>query len=182
MRHVHVIGTSGSGKTTLARVLARRMGVPHVELDARHWEPNWTMAQRETLRERVSQALTSDGWTVDGNYSAVRDIIWSRADTVVWLDYSLPVVLSRVVSRTARRIVFRVELWNGNRERLSALFTRDSIIWWALSSYHRRRREYPALFQRPEYAHLRVIHLRSPREARAWLTSIPAAVATSPPS
>src|SRR5436305_799712 len=37
-----VVGTSGSGKTTLAREIARRRALPHVELDALHWGPNWT--------------------------------------------------------------------------------------------------------------------------------------------
>ncbi len=41
MRRIVVIGTSGSGKTTLARELAGRLNVPHIELDALHWKPNW---------------------------------------------------------------------------------------------------------------------------------------------
>jgi adenylate kinase family enzyme len=42
MRRIHVVGTSGSGKTTLARQIAERLDIPHVELDALHWEPHWT--------------------------------------------------------------------------------------------------------------------------------------------
>jgi adenylate kinase family enzyme len=94
-RRVAVVGTSGSGKTTLARRLAQRLGVPHVELDALHWEADWTPVQREVFRERVSRVLDGDAWTTDGNYSAVRDIVWGRADTVVWLDYALGVVMER---------------------------------------------------------------------------------------
>jgi AAA domain len=36
---IAVVGTSGSGKTTVARELARRLGVPHVELDALYHGP-----------------------------------------------------------------------------------------------------------------------------------------------
>ena len=107
---------------------------------------------------------------MDGNYSQVRDIAWGRADTLVWLDYALPLVLWRVISRTVRRIVSREELWSGNRESLrTAFLSRDSIILWALTSYHRRREEYPRLFREPEYSHLRVVRLRSPRQADRWL-------------
>ncbi len=169
-RRIAVVGTSGSGKTTLAFRLARILGVPHVELDAIHWGPNWTPPSREVFRQRTAQALSGNAWVTDGNYSAVRDIIWSRADTVVWLDYALPVVLARVLWRTIWRAFTREKLWNENQERVrEAFFSRDSIILWALTTYRRRRREYPLLLGKPEHAHLAVVHLRSPRAARRWL-------------
>jgi adenylate kinase family enzyme len=167
-----VVGTSGSGKTTLARRLAQRLEIPHVELDALHWDPNWTPVPREVFCERVTRALGGETWTTDGNYSAVRETIWRRADTVVWLDYSLPVILWRITSRTIRRVVTREELWNENRERFSTSFlSRDSIILWSLQTYRRRRREYPLLFAQPKFAHLKVVHLRSPAEARQWVNA-----------
>jgi adenylate kinase family enzyme len=174
-RRIAVVGTSGSGKTILAQRLARHLGIKHVELDAVYWGPDWTPSPREVLRERVAQALVGLAWITDGNYGAVRDIVWGRADTVVWLDYALPVVMARVTWRTLRRSLSGEELWNGNHERLgTAAFSRDSIIWWALSTYRRRRREYPILFRQPEYAHLDVVRLRSPRMANEWLQSLPA--------
>jgi len=169
---IAVIGTTGAGKTTLARELARRLGYPHIELDALHWEPNWTEAPLEVFRARVDAALCGDGWVIDGNYGKVRDIIWSRADTVVWIDYTLPIILWRLIWRTCKRVITREELWGGNREDIRAIFGRDSIILWALKTYERRRREYPALLQCREYAHLRLIHLHSPREANKWLAEI----------
>ena len=176
-RRVVVVGTSGSGKTTMARRLAERLGVPHIELDALHWGPNWTEEPDEVFRERTVHALNGpDGWTVDGNYSVVRDIVWSRADTVVWLDYSLPLILWRLTRRTFSRAVLKEEIWHGNKENLRThLFTRDSLYWWVLTTYKKRRKQYPALFQDPEYAHLMKIRLRSASEANRWLASLPAA-------
>jgi len=168
-QRVAVVGTTGSGKTTLAGHIARCLGVPHVELDALYWGPDWTPAPVDLFRARVDRALSGDAWVVDGNYSAVRNIVWNRASAVVWLDYVLLVVMAQLVWRTFRRGITREELWHGNRESLCrSLLSRDSILLWALRTYRRRRREYPALFNRPEYAHLAVVHLRSPRAARAW--------------
>lgn len=173
MRRVHVVGTSGSGKTTVAQLLAARLGVPHVELDALYWEPGWTGSPPEAFRRRVSEALNGEAWVVDGNYSRVRDIIWGRADTVVWLDFPLAVIMGRLLWRTLSRIVTCEELWHGNRESARMTFcSRESILLWALTTYRRRRREYPALFAQPEHAHLRIIHLRSPRATRAWLAAL----------
>lgn len=172
MQRIAVIGTTGSGKTTLAFRLARRMGIPHVELDSLHWDPGWTAAPREQFRARVAHALGGDSWVTDGNYSAVRDIVWARADTVAWLDYALPVILTRVTGRTLRRVLTRQVLWNQNRERFrEAFFSRESIILWALTTYRRRRREIPVILARPEHAHLSVVHLHSPRAADRWLVA-----------
>lgn len=172
-RRIVVVGTTGSGKTTTARRLAERLGYPHIELDALHWEPNWTPAPVEMFRDRVRQAIKGACWIVDGNYSVVRDILWPAADSIIWLDYPMPVILGRLLRRTVRRSLRREELWNGNREHLiRALFSTDSILLWALRTYRRRRREYPELFRRPEYRHLRIIRLRSPRQTEAWLAML----------
>jgi adenylate kinase family enzyme len=173
MRRIAVIGTTGSGKTSLAHLISERLGIPHVELDALNWEPGWKEAPIATFRERVARALSADAWVADGNYSKVRDIVWSRADTLVWLDYPLPLILRRLVGRTFRRVTSQEELWSGNRESLrTALFSRDSLLIWALKTYRRRRREYPALVGRPEYERLNLVRLRSPDATAAWLAGL----------
>ena len=172
-RRIVVVGTTGSGKTTLASELAQQLEVPHVELDALHWEPGWTEAPTDLFRERVTRALSGEAWVTDGNYSAVRDIVWSRADTIVWLDYSLPTILYRLTRRTFRRAFTREELWSGNKERILTQFlSRDSIFLWALKTYRRRRREYPELLSSPEHTHLHLIHLHSPPQERRFLLSL----------
>jgi adenylate kinase family enzyme len=172
-QRIHVIGTSGSGKTTFAGRVAECLEIPHVELDALHWGQNWTEPAVNEFREKVAAALEGDAWAVDGNYSKVRDIIWERADTVVWLDYPLPVVMARVIWRTFRRGLTREELWNENRERLIGnLFSKDSIILWSFTTYHRRKREYPELFKQPEYRHINFVRLRLSGEGREWVGSL----------
>ena len=171
-RRIAVIGTTGSGKTTLARRISERLGIPHIELDALHWEPNWGETPLGVFRDRVDRALRGDAWVIDGNYSKVRDIIWLRADTIVWIDYALLRILWQLIWRTVRRIVTREKLWNGNREHWDALFSRQSLIVWALNTHPRHRHEYPALVTRPEYAHLKLVQLRSPRETRVWLAGL----------
>jgi adenylate kinase family enzyme len=172
-RKIAVVGSTGSGKTTMARALAARLGVPHVELDELHWEAGWVEAPAEVFRERVAAALDRSAWVVDGNYSIVRDIVWSQAGMLVWLDYSLLVIMGRLARRTVTRVVRRTELWNGNRESLrTALLSRDSIFLWALTTYRKLRKNYPQLFSSPEHAHLRIVHLKSPRAARRWLDGV----------
>jgi adenylate kinase family enzyme len=173
-RRIVVVGVTGSGKTTLARELSYRLGLPHVELDALYWEPNWTPAPAETFRARVAEALQGGAWVADGNYGIARDIVWARADTLVWLDYGLPMILWQLTRRMWRRVFSQEELWNGNRERLREhFFSRDSLYLWVFKTYWRRRREYPVHLRRPEFAHLTVVRLRSPQATDEWLTTLP---------
>ena len=120
MRRVSVVGNSGSGKSTLGRALAARLGVPFVELDAIHHLPGWQPIDVPEFRKTVGAIVDGDGWVIDGNYSAVRDLVWARADTVIWFDLPRRTVIRQVLWRTIRRGVTREELWNGNRERLTA--------------------------------------------------------------
>jgi adenylate kinase family enzyme len=170
---ISVVGTSGSGKTTLARQIVQQFQIPHVELDALHWEPHWTMAEPAVFQARVEQALRGDRWVVDGNYSVVRPIVWSRANLVVWLDYEFPVVMRQVIWRTLKRVFRQEELWSSNRETFKQSFcSRDSIILWSLQTYRDRRKKYPVLFQQAEYQHLQVVQLRSSQAAQAWLSQL----------
>ena len=166
-----VIGTTGSGKSTLAEQLANKFGLQFIELDALHWEPNWVEASLEVFRSRVESAMQAQAWVVAGNYRIVRDLVWSKAEAVIWLDYSLWVIFWRLWWRTWKRVFFKEELWNGNREHLWTqlkLWSDDSLFHWLFKTYWRRKQEYPQLFDLSEYQNLRVFHFQSPSQVKNW--------------
>jgi len=170
LRRVAVIGTSCSGKTTFAATLAARQQTPHIELDALHWRPGWVEAPPEAFRAAVAAATSAERWVSDGNYSKVRDLIWSRATSVIWLDYPFTTVMRRALCRTLRRAITREELFSGNRESLRmAFFSRDSILWWVVTTYRRRREQYSALLTGSAFSHLERVVLTSPAEATRFL-------------
>jgi hypothetical protein len=83
-------------------------------------------------------------------------------------------VFARALRRTVTRGITREELWSGNRESLRLAFlSRQSILWWVLTTYRRRRREYRALFDQPPWPHLTMIELARPRAAADFLANIP---------
>jgi hypothetical protein len=172
MRRVVVGGSTGCGKTTFARALAERMGVPLIELDAIRHGPNWTETPDERFRELVDADTIADAWVVDGNYSIAMDLTWGRADTLVWLDYPLDLVLWRLFVRTNRRIVSREVLWNGNRESFrNAYLSGDSLYLWVFRTFWRRRRTWPRSLA-AGYRHLGLRRFGTPGEAERWLVSI----------
>jgi adenylate kinase family enzyme len=173
MKRVAVVGVTGVGKTMFAAALSERLGVPHIELDALYWQPNWTPTDRDDFRARIASEVTRDGWVIDGNYGATRALVWSSADTLIWLNYPLLLIFDRLLRRTLRRGLRREMLWGTNQERLlSQFFSPRSLFVWALQTYPRYRREYPRAIGQPEYAHLRVIEFSSPRQATDWLSAV----------
>lgn len=175
-RRFVVVGTTSSGKSTLAEQLSARLGLDFIELDALHWQPNWTPAPLADFRARVETATQSGTWVAAGNYHAVRDLVWPNAEAIVWLDYSLPLIFWRLLKRTFRRVTFREELWNGNRESLWShlkLWSDDSLFFWLFKTYWRRKREIPHLLALPEHAHLAVHHFTHPAQTERWLEGLP---------
>ena len=167
MRRVAIIASaSGNGKTTLGRELARRMGVPFVELDALVHGPGWVETSNEELFRRVEPIVKGDGWVFDGTYMRkLGSLILEHADTIVWLDLPLRVWLPRLARRTYRRIQSDEEIWNGNRESWkTALIGIDSLFVFALRSHFRRRRYWPRHLEG-----YNVTRLRTPAEVDAWL-------------
>ncbi len=163
---------SGSGKSTLGRQIAERINAPYIELDALHHGPNWTEATAEELRARVRPLVVQDRWVIDGGYrTKLGDMVLERAEIVVWLDLPIRIWLRRLTVRTFSRMLTREELWNGNRERLSFLFTeRPSLFGWAWRRHFANRRELPGWFASQPQATL--VRLRTPREVRQWLATL----------
>ena len=171
-KHIVIIGTTSSGKSALAKQMADQFAQDFIELDSLHWESNWHEALDEVFRARVDEATRAGCWVVAGNYHQVRDIIWSRAEAGIWLDYSFLRIFWQLTVRTFRRGILQEALWNGNREKLwwhFKLWSDESLYRGLFKTYWRRKREYLQLFADPRYAHLTVIRFGSPREADAWL-------------
>lgn len=173
LERVIVVGTSCSGKTTFSTGLAEALGCPHVQLDALYWGPNWVAKPTDEFRRLVEEAVSPACWVVDGNYRAVRDLVWPRGTAVIWLNYSFRIVFRRGLIRTLRRSLSAEELYSGNRESLRRAFlSRDSILWWVISSFRRRRRQYRELRDTQSFPQLEWIELRKPLEAETFLRAL----------
>ncbi|WP_262379266.1 hypothetical protein [Nonomuraea sp. PA05] len=173
MRRVSVVGNSGSGKSTLAAGLAARLGVPCLELDSVFHMENWTPKPQEEFRAEVDEFTLGDAWVVDGNYSAARDLVWARADTVVWFDLPRVTVMRRLLRRTLWRMATGAELWNGNKESFRFLFSKDeSIIRWAWTKHAEYREKYRRAAADPGNAHLTFVRIGSRADSERLLSAL----------
>jgi adenylate kinase family enzyme len=176
VQRVSVVGTSGAGKSTLSRALAGALDAEFLELDSVFHQAEWVPLPTGEFRERVAAVVAGERWVIDGNYtSKVRDLIWARADTVVWLDLPRRIVMRRIIRRSFGRVAGRTELWNGNRERWRNLFSLDkeeSVIAWAWQTHAATRAKCEAAMADPANGHLRFVRLTSPGAVRRFLSGV----------
>ncbi|MEU9106833.1 adenylate kinase [Streptomyces xanthophaeus] len=168
MRRVLVVGISGAGKSTAARALERRLGLPFHELDALRFSgPGWAVSP-DFAGETARLAGPSGGCSTR---SAARRsaTCCGNGRHVVWLDHPRHVVMRRVLLRSLRRSLLRERLFGGNREAWREWLRADHPAWWAWAQYGPRRAEIARRARDPRFAPLRVVRLRTPRQAGAWL-------------
>ncbi|HVE92425.1 MAG TPA: shikimate kinase [Actinomycetota bacterium] len=172
-RRISVIGSSGAGKTTVGRRIAQLLNLPFIEMDEIRHGPNWSEIPNNAFRLAIADRVIGDEWVVDGNYaSIVREAVWSRADTVVWLDLDRPLVMWQVISRSLSRAAWRGELWSGNREQFRRWIRPDHPIRWAWSAHASKRTRDQAQLTDPRWVHLEVVRLRTRADVRTFLAAL----------
>lgn len=168
-----VVGTSAVGKSTFARALAAQARLPYVELDELHWAPGWREKSTPEFARLVDAATKGQSWVVDGNYGVIRDLLWPRANLIVWLNYGFARTLWRGLRRSLGRLWQGTELWHGNRELWRMTFlSKHSILLWIVTTHARRRREFAALRASGKYAELEWLEFKRPAEADHWLRQL----------
>ncbi|KAL0485169.1 hypothetical protein AKO1_004281 [Acrasis kona] len=178
-----VVGCSGSGKSYLTKELANKYSLDRIELDYIHWRPNWNEATEYEFTCKLNELLDasekkiatgqSRGWVIDGNYTKrVPRITWSKANFAIWLDYSLSIVLFRLLTRTFKRIIFKEPVCNGNVESLSNfLASRDSLLLFVINNHPNLEKKLPVMLDEFKET-MPLLRLRSPHRCNKWLNSL----------
>lgn len=173
---ISIVGCSGSGKSTLARRLETSLGLPRLELDGVYHQPDWTPLPDDDFQNHVRAFLGEHrSWVIDGNYRVVQPDVWSHATTVVWLHPPRRVAMWRVGWRSVRRSIARTELWNGNRETLNDLLSRDpgrSMLAWTWRTHGQKKARFDAQFADPRWNHLDRKCFTRNAEVQSWLADL----------
>lgn len=166
-RRILITGASGAGKSTLRETISSTLGMPSVEIDSLHHGLHWT--PRPSFAADVERFTTGPSWVIEWQYAAVRPLLLSRADILIWLDHSRWTVTQRVVRRTLRRRIRRIELWNGNYEPPLWTILTDSehIIRWSWRTHGKRRAEALDVARRADGP--LVVRLAGQRDVDTWV-------------
>jgi cytidylate kinase len=164
---IAIVGPSGAGKTFLATQLSLATGLPHVPLDLIHWEKEFQSRDLPTFRSLVSEAAANERWIIDGHFPQSGDIVWARAELMIWLDYPLHVVLRRLAGRKGKQLRLPPQEPSATKGSGQGRF---SVLKRRVLRVHRCMMEQKALASElSKYPNLKVVHLKSPQEADRWL-------------
>jgi adenylate kinase family enzyme len=164
-----IIGPSGSGKSTLARRMGEILNIEVIHLDRVHWRPGWVEPPDEQFEADVREVAARDRWVIDGNYGRKQGFTLPRADTIVWLDFPMPLCLWRIITRVLTYSgMSRPDLPSGCPETPDWEFTK--WVW------NFPRHERPKIIRQLARlrADQRVIVLKSPREVEAFTRELAA--------
>lgn len=130
------------------------------------------------FRSQTAKFTSTDAWIVDGNYSKLRDITWHRADTLVWLDYKLPLIVWRVTRRNLRRLAHREAAPSGFTWQ-RAFFSRRSVLSNAVRKWFTNRGKYARYAAEASASGVNILRFRTPRQTEQWLTELEATLGDS---
>jgi adenylate kinase family enzyme len=168
MQRIVILGNAGSGKSTLARTLGKHLDVPVIHLDKLFWEPGWVEPDAEQFRTRVRQAVASDAWICEGNYSRrTFDLRLPRAQLVIWLDTPRTTCFRRVIMRSLLNRP-RADMPAGCSEKLDRAFLTFLNFVWTFDRDYRPSIEATRLAVGPQVP---VVHLCGARQIAEFLNS-----------
>lgn len=166
-RRIAVLGCSGSGKSTLAAIIARTLRLPYVATDQVYWRDDWRPTPDAEVRAWLESAVAEPAWVTDGNFDNHRDLLWARADLIVWLDLPLTPVLAQVLRRNLVWWVQGTRVWGGQRMTWAKAL---SGVQHTLRSHGLKQRNYPGWLADCEPR--AVVRLRSRSEVSRWVGAL----------
>lgn len=173
-----IVGSSCSGKSTLAKQLCSKYNdLKRIELDYLSWLPQWKCRPKQEFRSLVSNTISQAnksgyGWIIDGNYKNSRDIMWSKVQVVIWLEYEFWNVFYRACKRTLLRIIYKESVCNGNIETFWGFISdpMQGIPFWVWKCHRKFKQRIPKW--KEEYPHVILIKIESPYHCKYWLDNL----------
>jgi adenylate kinase family enzyme len=116
---ITIIGISATGKSTLARRIQKITNIEPLFSDTYIWGEKWTLRDIDTVSQEMLGVLNSrTDWIYEGYLTYIADYVLTKADIIIYLDYSGVTALFGILNRWLKyRKVPRPEFAKGCEEK-----------------------------------------------------------------
>jgi len=104
MSKIFIVGSPGAGKTTLAKVLSKKLGIPHFDLDEIRFPTSNQKRSDEEAKPYVKRLVVKPNWIIEGVYISWIEKYLKDADQIIFLDTPYTKALFRVILRFLKDI------------------------------------------------------------------------------
>ena len=141
---IMVLGPSNAGKSTLAIAISDQINLPIVHLDQLQHLPNtdWEVRPEAEFKALHDDAILSDRWVIDGNYSRLMPQRFERATGVILLTSNRWLRLARYLKRSIRNPSQRAGSLDGGPE-----YVKWEMIDWILFKTPRNSVKYAKMIE-----------------------------------
>ena len=87
-KRIALIGISASGKSTASRVIALKTKLPLFHMDQLFWKGNWEAIPEAEYLQKHQELIAHYEWIIEGYIDEKMASRLTRADLVIYLDYS----------------------------------------------------------------------------------------------
>ena len=129
INRISIIGGSGSGKSTLSTILSKELNIPATHLDAVNFNSNWEHIDPQKRDSIIISKANEEKWIIDGNYNKTLKERVSKADLVIWLDYSSFAHLKGIMKRLFKNFYKEKPELPGCKERFNFTFLKYTITF-----------------------------------------------------
>ena len=171
MKKIAIIGCSGSGKSTLANVLGRKLNINPIDLDTVRFINGFASEKRpyDDFMKDIANIANGKEWIVEGVYYNqkyhIADVLWKKADMVIWLDLPLWLIEYRTWKRSIIRIFKHHTKPSGSPANWKTEFGKDSLLRVLHKIHAATHMHYPSLLDKIK-KNTQIAHIRNKSELK----------------
>ena len=126
---IAIIGGPGTGKTTLSKKLSSILSISYFSIDNIKFNKNWIPRSRKDVDNEIYKIINTDKWIIEGNHLRNLEIILSKADIVIFLDFPLRLQLFGIFRRFFFSFKKCIKDMNNCEEKISFSFFIKTLLF-----------------------------------------------------
>ena len=103
LKRIMIFGRPGSGKSTFAAWTSGSMTLPLHHLDKHFYVKDWVEQDYNEFLQIQQDFVNNECWIIDGNNTRSLEMRWSKADLVLYFNFSKAICYFRIFKRFLRQ-------------------------------------------------------------------------------